>query len=175
MDAVSTVRVRAVHDVDDALRTALLDCWTDVVNAGGAVGFIPPVSREDVALHLDATLAPVREGRDTLCLLEVDGEPAGFAFLVVSDSPLKQHWCTVHRVQVHPAHQRAGLGRALMRGVHDIARGRGMEFLQLSVRGGTGTEAFYVGLGYTQVGRFPGALRLAHGDDRDELWMRLRL
>jgi len=175
MDAVSTVRVRAVRAVDDALRTALLDCWTDVVNAGGAVGFVPPVTRDDVAPRLDATLAPVRAGGDTLCLLEVDGAPAGFAFLVLDGSPLKQHWCTVHRVQVHPTHQRAGLGRALMQGVHDIARRRGLEFLQLSVRGGTGTEAFYAGLGYTEVGRFPGALRLAPGDDREELWMRLTL
>jgi len=172
---VSTVRVRDVRDVDGALRTALLDCWTDVVNAGGAVGFVPPVTREDVAPRLDATLAPVREGRDALCLLEVDGEPAGFAVLVVDDGPLKQHWCTVHRVQVHPSHQGSGLGRALMEGVHEIARRRGWEFLQLSVRGGTGTEAFYAGLGYTEVGRFPGALRLARGDDRDEIWMRLAL
>src|SRR5919107_2931594 len=105
MAPVSSVRVRDVPDVDDALRTALLDCWTDVVNAGGAVGFVAPVTRADVAPWLDATLAPVREGRDALCLLEVDGLPAGFAFLVANDSPLKRHWRAVHRVQVHPAHQ----------------------------------------------------------------------
>jgi len=175
MEAVSTVRIRDVRDVDEGLRAALLACWTDVVNAGGAVGFVPPVTREDVAPRLDATLGPVREGRDALCLLEVDGEPAGFAFLVANDSPLKRHWCNVHRVQVHPSHQGAGLGRALMQGVHDIARRRGWEFLQLSVRGGTGTEAFYAGLGYTEVGRFPGVLRLGAGEDRDEIWMRRTL
>jgi GNAT superfamily N-acetyltransferase len=175
MDAVSTVRVRDVRDVGDALRTALLDCWTDVINAGGAVGFVPPVTREDVAPWLDVMLLPVREGRDALCLLEVDGTAAGFAFLVVNDSPLKRHWCTVHRVQIHPSHQGGGLGRALMQGVHEIARQRGWEFLQLSVRGATGTEAFYAGLGYVEVGRFPGVLRLAPGDDRDEIWMRRTL
>jgi GNAT superfamily N-acetyltransferase len=118
---------------------------------------------------------PVREGRDALCLLEVDGEPAGFAFLVANESPLRRHWCNVHRVQVHPSRQGGGLGRALMEGVHEIGRARGWEFLQLSVRGGTGTEAFYAGLGYTEVGRFPRALRLGPGDDRDELWMRVTL
>jgi GNAT superfamily N-acetyltransferase len=175
MEDVSTVRVRDVREVDDALHGALLACWTDVVNAGGAVGFVAPVTREDVAPRLDATLVAVREGRDALCVLEVDGAPAGFAFLVANDSPLRQHWCNVHRVQVHPSRQGGGLGRALMEGVHEIARARGWEFLQLSVRGRTGTEAFYAGLGYTEVGRFPGALRLAPGDDRDELWMRFSL
>lgn len=169
---VSTARVRDVREVDDPLRTALLDCWTDVVNSGGAVGFVAPVTREDVAPWLDATLVAVRRGRDALCVLEVDDEPAGFAVLVADDSPLKRHWCTVRRVQVHPSRQGGGLGRTLMQGVHEVARARGWEFLQLSVRGGTGTEAFYARLGYTQVGRFPGALRLGPGDDRDELWMR---
>jgi len=172
---VPTVGVRDVRDVDEALRTALLACWTDVVNAGGAVGFVAPVTRADVAPWLDATLARVREGRDALCLLEVDGEPAGFAFLVVDDSPLKQHWVTVHRVQVHPSRQGSGLGRALMQGVAEIARRRGWEFLQLTVRGATGTEAFYAGLGYAEVARLPGILRLAPGDDREEIWMRRAL
>lgn len=39
----------------------------------------------------------------------------------------------------------------------------------LTVRGGTGTEAFYLAEGYRVVGRLPGALRLTDGDDRDEL------
>jgi hypothetical protein len=37
------------------------------------------------------------------------------------------------------------------------------------VRGGTGTEGFYLAHGYREVGRLPRALRLAPGDDRDEL------
>lgn len=175
MDAVSDVRVRDAREVDDSLVAALLACWTDVVNAGGAVGFVAPVTRDDVAPLLAATLEPVRAGRDALCVLEVAGELAGFAFLVSNDLPLRQHWVTVHRVQVHPSRQGAGLGRALMLGVHDIARARGWEALLLSVRGATGTEAFYARLGYQQVGRIPAAIRLADGDDRDEIWMRRAL
>jgi GNAT superfamily N-acetyltransferase len=164
-------QVREVSRVDAALREALLGCWVDVVNAGGAVGFVPPVTREDVGPRLDATLGPVRAGRDALCVLEEDGGLAGFAFLVANDSPLKQHWANVHRVQVHPSRQGRGLGRVLLAGVHDIARRRGWEFVHLTVRGGTGTEAFYAGLGYREVGRMPVALRVAPGDDRDEIAM----
>ena len=163
--------VRAVSAVDDRLRAELLACWTDVSNAGGAVGFVPPVTEDDVAPVLDKLLEGVTSGRDVLAVLTVDDETAGFAVLVGSWSPLRAHWGTVLRVQVHPARQGHGLGRTLMTGVHDVARGRGWEFVHLTARGGTGVDAFYRGLGYVEVGRLPGAIRVAPGDDRDEIVM----
>ena len=161
--------VRAVSEVDDVLRQELLTCWTDVSNAGGAVGFVPPVTEDDVAPLLDRLLEGVRSGRDVLVVLTVDGATTGFAGLVGSSSPLRRHWATVLRVQVHPSRQGQGLGRVLMAGVHDIARARGLEFLHLTARGGTGLDAFYRSLGYTEVGRVPGAVRVAAGDDREEI------
>ncbi len=167
--------VRAVSAVDDVLRRELLACWTDVTNAGGAVGFVPPVTQKDVAPVLDELLEGVRRGCAVLCVLTVDGETAGFAAIEVSSSHLRRHWATVLRVQVHPSRQGAGLGRVLMAGVHDIARARGWEFLCLTARGGTGVDGFYRGLGYTQVGRVPGAIRMGPGDDRDEILLACRL
>jgi GNAT superfamily N-acetyltransferase len=168
MDAVGA-EVRPVSAVDDVLRQELLTCWTDVTNAGGAVGFVPPVSEEDVAPVLDRLLDGVRSGRDVLAVLTDDGATAGFAAMVGSLSPLRRHWATILRVQVHPSRQGRGLGRVLMRGVHDIGRARGWEFLHLSARGGTGVDAFYRGLGYTEIGRLPGATRVGPGDDREEI------
>ena len=167
--------VRAVSDVDDDLRQDLLRCWIDVTNAGGAVGFVPPVTGDDVVPLLDRLLDGVRSGRDVLALLTVDGATAGFASVVGSLSPLRRHWGTVLRVQVHPSRQGQGLGRVLMAGVHEIARGRGWEFLHLTARGGTGIDDFYRNLGYTEVGRLPGAIRVAPGDDRDEIILACRL
>ena len=167
--------VRAVTAVDDVLRRELLCCWTDVINAGGAVGFVPPVTEDDVAPVLDKLLEGVHSGRDVLALLTVDGETAGFAALVGSSSPLHRHWAMVLRVQVHPSRQGAGLGRVLMTGAHDIARAHGWEFLSLSARGGTGVDGFYRGLGYREYGRLPGAIRVGPDDDRDEILLTFRL
>ena len=175
MVAVSEAEVCAVSTVDEALRRELLTCWTDVTNAGGAVGFVPPVTEDDVVPLLDKLLDGVHSGRDVLALLTVDGKTAGFASVVGSLSPLRLHWGTVLRVQVHPSHQGQGLGRVLMTGVHDIARARGWEFLHLTARAGTGVDGFYRGLGYAEVGRLPGAIRVAPGDDRDEIIMACRL
>ena len=165
----------ALEDVDPELRAALLACWTDVSNAGGAVGFVPPVTEDEVAPALDALLTRVAEGRERVVVLRVDGELAGWAVLSLSVSPLRRHWATVLRVQVHPARQGQGLGRALMTGVHEAARGLGLEMLHLTVRGGYGLEGFYAGLGYREFGRMPGAIRVAPGDDREEVHLFVRL
>jgi GNAT superfamily N-acetyltransferase len=167
--------VLPVVTVDEELRSQLLACWTEVSNAGGAVGFVAPVTVEDVAPVLDALVDRVHEGREVVALLRVDGEVAGFAVLSLSLSPLRSHWASVFRVQVHPSRQGLGLGTVLMTGVHDLARARGLEFLHLTVRGGTGIERFYASLGYEEFGRMPGAIRVAPGDDRDEIHLTCRL
>ena len=171
MVGVSDVEVRQVPRVDDALRAAMRACWVDVTNAGGAVGFVPPVTEADVEPALEHLVSSVHDRGDVLVIVTVDGELAGFAGLVTSAHVLKRHWATVLRVQVHPSRQGAGLGRVLMEGVHEAARRHGWEFVHLTVRGGTGTHAFYSRLGYREVGRIPGALRVAPGDDRDEISM----
>lgn len=48
----------------------------------------------------------------------------------------------------------------------------GLEQLHLAARGGgTGLEDFYARLGWREVGRWPGKLRLAPDDTRDEILM----
>lgn len=71
--------------------------------------------------------------------------------------------------------QHAGIGTALLHAVHDAARRLGLEQLHLTARGGTGTEEFYLRQGYELVARIPEAIRVAPGDDRDELYLRIKL
>src|SRR3712207_7316857 len=147
--------VRAVTEVDDALRQELLTCWTDVTNAGGAVGFVPPVTEDDVVPLLDKLLDGVHSGRDVLALLTVDGATAGFASVVGSLSPLRLHWGTVLRVQVHPSRQGRGLGRALMSGVHDNPRRRGGGVLPLPPPGGARGGPLHRGARHPRDGALP--------------------
>ena len=167
--------VERVADVDDELAAWLLGCWVDVTNAGGAVGFVPPVGPEDVRPALDAHLAELSAGTAFLGVLRVDGERAGFGFVVGSANPLFRHWATVLRLQVHPRFQGRGAGRALLDGLAEHARAGGMEFLHLTYRDGLGLGRFYESCGFAEVGRLPGAIRLAPGDDRDSVLMTRRL
>jgi GNAT superfamily N-acetyltransferase len=162
---------------DPRLREQLLDTWVRVTDAGGAVGFTPPADRGAVAATLDSALRRVARGQDVLGVLRrgAGGPAVGMGILVVSQSDLRRHWRTVLRVMVAPELQGTGAGRTLLEGLHDLARELGAEHLMLSVRGGTGIEGFYERFGYEVIGRHPAAIRLAPGDERDELLMFKRL
>jgi GNAT superfamily N-acetyltransferase len=119
----------------------------------------------------------VQRAQDVLGVLRrgPGGPAVGMGILVVSQSQLRRHWRTVLRVMVAPELQGTGAGRTLLEGLQDLARSLGAEHLVLSVRGGTGTEGFYARFGYEQFGRHPAAIRVAPGDDRDELLLFKRL
>lgn len=181
-------RVERVQRVDARLRERLLTIWTDVSNAGGWVGFVPPVARTQVAPALDAALRRIHDGRDWLIVVRVpradagttgngSGDPfgpdedvvAGFGIVAANDRLLSEHWRWLIRVQVHPAFQGARLGGVLLDGCARIAADAGLEKLLLTVRSGEGLERFYARAGYREVARIPGAIRVAPGDDRDQV------
>lgn len=163
--------------VTRALRDGVLGLWADVSNGGGAVGFVPPVTPEAVRPELVKHLVAISEGRTRL-LVGYDGERrvAAAAFLTVNTHRLMTHWVWLYTVMVHPRHQGKGYGRDLMAAAAHAARGlEGVEAIRLTCRGGTGLERFYGSCGYKEVGRVPGAIRVAPGDDRDDITMLLPL
>ncbi|MDD9378086.1 GNAT family N-acetyltransferase [Streptomyces sp. ZAF1911] len=167
--------------VDPALDPALAEefaaLWTDVSNAGGAVGFVPPVVIEDIRPEVDKHLAAVAEGRSRLLVgRDATGRVRATAVLALNQHRLQRHWVWVYTVMVDTALQGRGAGRALMDAVADAARTmEGVEAVRLGCRGGLGLEHFYAACGYKEVGRVPGAIRVAPGDDRDDITMLLPL
>ena len=169
------VVVGADEALDPRLRAELIDTWVAASDAGGSVGFTPPTPVDGVTKALDHGLGRVAEGIDAMGILRADGRAVGMGMLVDRGSVLYPHWRTVLRVMVHPGFQGRGAGLMLMRGLHDLGRQLGLEHLQLTVRGDEGLESFYAKVGYQVTGRHPGAIRVAPGDDRDEIMMVARL
>ena len=155
----------------DDLRAQILALWVEVTNAGGAVGFVGQVSPDDVRPTAEAAFASVTAGFDRL-LIGVDNyQLVALLFITDNHFQLKDHWRLLKRVMVTPGSQGRGYGRALMREAESAGRTMGLAALQVTVRGGQGIEQFYAGLGFREVGRVPRALRVAPGDDRDEILM----
>jgi GNAT superfamily N-acetyltransferase len=96
-------------------------------------------------------------------------------FIVDNRFHLKTHWRVLKRVMVLPGSQGRGYGAALMRKAAEVGREAGLAGLQVTLRDGHGLEGFYAKAGYRVTGRIPGALRVAPGDDRDEVFMWLDL
>jgi GNAT superfamily N-acetyltransferase len=157
------------------LRDAIVALWVEATNAGGAVGFVAPVTPEQVRPTAELAFDGVTEGLDHLVAGVDEGRLVGLLFITDNRFPLKAHWRVLKRVMVTPGSQGRGYGAALMREAAAIATTMGLAALQVTVRGGMGTESFYIKLGYREVGRLPGALRLAPGDDRDDIIMWLKL
>lgn len=159
------------------LRDRLIGLWTDVTNAGGAVGFVAPVTPERVRPTAEKQFAGVTSGPDRLLIAHTDdGALAAFLFFEDQRFDLMAHWQLLKRVMVHPRYQGLGYGAALLAEAERVARSWGLAGLKLTLRGGLGLEHFYGRSGYKEVGRVPGAIRVAPGEDRDDvlMWLDLR-
>jgi GNAT superfamily N-acetyltransferase len=170
-------------DLTETLRAEILACWTDVSNAGGAVGFIPPVTMDDVSPVAAKAFVAVDAGRDRLIIgretragtSAPGGRLAALAVIADRQFRLTEHWRTVQRVMVHPDFQGRGCGVLLMAEVERTARAMGLDLLTLECREGTGNDEFYKKCGYVEYGRLPLALRTGPQDYRDQILMTLSL
>lgn len=174
------LQITRPHEITPDLRRQLVDCWTAVINGGGAVitpGIpLPPVGVRDVGPAAERLIAGLDPERGRLLVATMDGTLAGWLIIRRDPHPLIAHCGVVNHVQTHPHFRRQGIGAALMTRVREIATDdMKLEQLQLSAREGLGLEQFYRSLGWTEVGRWPGALRVAPGDDRDDILMCLSL
>lgn len=173
-------QISRAQDATAAVRRELTECWTAVINAGGAVVPmdcpLPPVTEAALRPAVERIARDLSPDRRRLLMATVDGALAGWMLLRREQHPLVAHCGTVNHVQTHVRFRGLGVGAALMRRARDVARDEmGLERLQLTVRSGLGLEDFYRKAGWTEVGRWPGALRVAPGDDRDEILMSLAL
>ncbi|MDK1474499.1 GNAT family N-acetyltransferase [Streptomyces sp. 549] len=167
-------------DVSGAVRREIAACWASVANGGGAVipsGCpLPPLTPADVEPALDRIADDLHPARSRLLVATLDGALAGWLLLRREAHPLEAHCGVVNHVQTHVRLRGRGVGAALMHRVRVVAREEmQLERLKLSARSGLGLEDFYRKAGWTEVGRWPGALRLAPGDDRDDVLMSLAL
>jgi GNAT superfamily N-acetyltransferase len=150
--------------LDADLREEIIAAWVDASNAGG-------VSVADVRPTAEAAFAGVAAGVDRLLVGFDAAGLAAFVFITSNRFDLKEHWRVLKRVVVAPGRQGRGYGLALMTEAERVGRSMGLAALQVTVRDGHGLPAFYQRCGYREVGRLPGALRVADGDDRDEIIM----
>ena len=178
-------------ELTEGLRAEILACWTDVTNGGGSVGFVPPVTMDDVLPDATRAFASVAAGHDRLVIGRERGNTSGIgevradsgaggrlaalAFITDERSQLTDHWRNIKKVMVHPDFQGRGYGTLLMAEIERTARAMGLRLLTLDCRGGTGNDEFYKKCGYVEYGRLPGALKIGPDDYRDRVLMTLSL
>ena len=169
-------RVESPDALDEATRESLLDLWCAVNDSGGAVGFLPRTPRHQVAGALATHEEEMEDGLTTPVLLRGAHERVVAAgFWVADRNPLLGHSRTAFRIMTDPRMRGRNLGRLLLAAMHRVAREQHVEVGLVDVRSGLGTTRFYERCGYVEVGRLPGVIRVAPGDDRDCVVMARRL
>jgi RimJ/RimL family protein N-acetyltransferase/GNAT superfamily N-acetyltransferase len=152
----------------------LLELWTRVNDAGGAVGFLPGTRRELVRPVLDGHLDAVRAGDALLVTLrDPDSCLRGIGFWHHTAALPFAHVAVLKRLMVDPDTRGRNLGRLLHAGMVGVAR-RDLplvELLRLDYRSGLGLGDFYAACGWTEVGRIPRGLWLGGDDYRDDVMM----
>ncbi len=162
-------------ELTPALRSRVIELWTEVANAGGAVGFVAPTTVAEVTAVAEGAFARITAGADDLVVAFDDDRPVGLGFLERNSTRLQGHLGVVRRLQRAPSHAGQGVGGAVLAQLEEVARDRGVRVLTLSVRGGTGRERFYLARGFRVDAHLPDRLQLDDGRLVDELRLSKRL
>jgi ribosomal protein S18 acetylase RimI-like enzyme len=153
-------------DADGARREqpSLVALLRDVVDDGGSVGFLPPLSADEAREYWAGVAGAAKGGGRLLWVARADGALVGTVQLDLERRANGSHRAELIKLMVHTSARRRGVGRALMLAAQDEARRRGRRTLVLDTRQGDPSEALYRSLGWTFAGTIPQYARSANGE-----------
>jgi GNAT superfamily N-acetyltransferase len=136
--------------------TDLIDAFTDTVNGGSPLGFLPPITRDEARDYWISLLPELQAGSRLLLVASIGDRVVGSGQLALSQRTNSPHRAELQRLFVARTVRGQGVGRSLMHALHDVARQNGRTLISLSTRRGEPAEEFYKGLGYVEAGVIPG-------------------
>ena len=149
----------ASPNISEALCTML----TEVVAAGGSVGFMHPVEPERAKAFWDGALAAAAR-KQRLVLGAWDGELlVGTVTLLLDSPPNQPHRAEIAKMMTRPSHRGRGIASTLMRTAEDLARQHGRTLLVLDTAADEGASGLYERLGFTLAGEIPDYALKPHG------------
>ena len=147
-----------------------MSLWQRVIEAGGRVGFVPPVVRPEVAARAAALVDDIRTGRVIAVAANQSHRLIGAALLRPGRGS-GEHTGRVELILVDPTHAGNGIGGQLMAELMLLARSRGLERLDLDAADEPGLGVFLGRFGFEPWGRRPGWIRTGTTENLDEiLW-----
>jgi ribosomal protein S18 acetylase RimI-like enzyme len=147
-------------------RYALIELLMDVVEGGGAISFLPPLTEGEAGAFWDKAIADLAHRR-ILVARGSTGRIQGSVQLVPAMMPNQPHRADIAKLLVHRDARRQGLGRALVQEAENQAKILGRSLLTLDTRRGDAAEALYRGLGYIESGIIPRYALNADGSFHD--------
>jgi ribosomal protein S18 acetylase RimI-like enzyme len=169
------IEVQWPVSADPELRVGVHRVLHDVVEIGGAVGYLSPPTEAETDAWLDGTLSGVRLGNSALAVTRVGHRVEAVGLWRRRPDVVFAHLADVEKIMAHPGSRGLGLGRLIVEALSDNARAAGIETLGLGVRGNNhGAIELYEQLGFREWGRHRNVVEV--GDERyDDVRMSLVL
>ncbi|NJR12426.1 GNAT family N-acetyltransferase [bacterium] len=131
----------------------------NVVDHGGSVNFLAPLSRDESAAYWRRVLADLPGGTRILLAARDEGVLVGSVQLALGDgNRTGPHRAEVQKLFVHSDHRGQGIARQLMIAIEGQARAHQRTLLVLDTERGSHAETLYERLGYQRVGIIPGCV-----------------
>ncbi len=165
--------VSGPHRVDTPhpeLTDGLANLWGRVATAGGAVGFGPSDPVEELHAAAKELVEEVTSKRVRLITLGKGHVLAGAVALRQQWLPVQRHTAQLLWVLVDPDLQGQGWDQQLHDAALVQAQALGLEKVQLFARGGSDLARLLESNAWVEQGRWPGAVRLAEGEEHPEVW-----
>ena len=139
-----------------ALLPDLAELFEETVNGGSPLGFLAPITHATARGYCISLVRELESGSRLLLVAYSENMVVGSGQLSLSQRSNSPHRAELEKLFVERASRGRGIGRTLMRALHDAARQQGRTLIRLSTRHGEPAEEFYKSLGYMEVGVIPG-------------------
>jgi GNAT superfamily N-acetyltransferase len=177
LEVNSTAMISVNPTLDDSLKAEMIDTWVEVTNTGGGgIGFLPPVSSEDVTPVASELFNKIHHGSAHLVVARDESKDLiGWLAVVRNNDQIQSHWAWLKRMHVIAPYQGKGVGTELLQAAVRLCREEGLVQLYLTTDGQSRAVNFYTAHGFHEVGRMPQNSLSLDGSMHDEVYMLLDL
>ena len=166
VNGLESLDIAAAASAGSRLSDILIAC----VEAGAAVSFLPPLSRQRARSFWHRAANEVGTGQRVLLAAWRDATMVGTGMLDLATPENQPHRAEIQKILVHPSARRGGIARQIVRALEQSALAANRTLLTLDTRAGDAGEALYRAEGWHQAGRIPNYALDADGTPHDTLF-----
>ena len=135
-------------------RFALIELLMDVVEAGAAISFLPPMTEGEAGAFWDKALSDLSH-RSILVARDAAGRIQGSVQLIPAAMPNQPHRADIAKMMVAKRARGRRVGAMLLTGVEALAIAQGRTTLVLDTISGSAAARLYERAGWEKVGDIP--------------------
>lgn len=157
------MQITMIHDLSD-INNSLAQLLKDCVASGASVGFIDPVSDNEVNSYWQNVAQGIADQERVLFVALDEGEVLGSVQLALCKKANGRHRGEVEKLMVHRNARGKGIATQLLNALEQEAMRREQSLLVLDTRVGDVASLLYRKVGYIEAGQIPNYAMSSQGE-----------